>query len=369
MKCSLILLIIFLLLACEESVSETKKAPIIKSTTPYNYEWVRFGTIPDQIIQFSKNDDIYFVNANVGWAMASGYGEVYKTSNGGASWEKQLEADAYFRSMAFFDENVGFVGNLNGRERGSTMYMTEDGGATWNHVAALDTPAMDGVCGMSIADENTVYAAGRYTGRAIVAKSTDRGKTWSVKSLEPDMNMVVDVYFWHADSGIVTGGVGRDGDDLIPASTVIMSTFDGGATWTKRYETTRKTEWGWKLSFLAGHKKGFASIQSFRGGYSGTTYSTEYFLKTVDGGLTWTEHPFSAPDGKLYSAQAIGFVNDTVGWMGAWKSTQPALKTIDGGLTWRSDFSEGSFNRIRFLNDSTGFAIGNYLYRLKRTKK
>lgn len=375
MKLSIFCLLFFLI-ACEDNSSSEKKnepdpvePPPIVDVSEYDYKWEHYPTIPPRVEQMSKNDDIYFVNENVGWAMASSYGEIYKTTDGGNTWMLQLDTTAYFRAMGFLDENVGFVGNLRGAEYGGTMYMTQNGGASWAKVAELDSPFMDGVCGISIVDENTVYASGRYTGRAIVAKSTNRGANWELINLEPDMDMIVDVYFWTPNKGLVVGGVGRDGSSLKPARTVIMKTEDGGQTWTKTYTTTREAEWGWKINFLEGNERGFVSIQSFRGYLAGTTHNTEYFLKTTDGGNSWTEHAFSAPNGELYSSQAIGFVNDTVGWMGSWRSSQPALKTTDGGLTWQTDFTEGTFNRIRFTSDSTGYATGNYLYKLKRTKK
>ena len=60
-------------------------------------------------------DDIFFLNEQLGWAANGPGGTVYKTTNGGESWEQQLQLNSYFRNIEFIDENVGFVGTLDGK--------------------------------------------------------------------------------------------------------------------------------------------------------------------------------------------------------------------------------------------------------------
>jgi hypothetical protein len=59
-----------------------------------------------------KQDDIYFVNDRIGW-YANGAGKIYKTSDGGSTWQKQLDqSGTYFRCLAFLDDNHGYAGNI-----------------------------------------------------------------------------------------------------------------------------------------------------------------------------------------------------------------------------------------------------------------
>ena len=107
---------------------------------------------------------------------------------------------------------------------------------------------------------------------------------------------------------------------------------------------------------------GYVSIQTGLWGIA----VDEYFLKTTDGGNTWSEHVFytagqSAEFGG-YSTQGIGFINKDIGWMGSYVK-QPTLMTLDGGVTWsESDFG-AHVNRIRFLSNNLGYASGKTVYK------
>lgn len=59
-----------------------------------------------------KQDDIYFVSPQVGWYV-NGSGKIFKTSDGGVTWELKLhKPGTYFRCLMFVDERLGFAGNI-----------------------------------------------------------------------------------------------------------------------------------------------------------------------------------------------------------------------------------------------------------------
>ena len=92
----------------------------------------------------------------------------------------------------------------------------------------------------------------------------------------------------------------------------------------------------------------------------------EYFLKTTDGGNTWTEHIFytsiQSTENGWFSSQAIGFINEDVGWMGSYVN-QPTLFTSDGGESWTESSFGWHVNRIRFLSGQLGYATGQTVYK------
>jgi hypothetical protein len=142
---------------------------------------------------------------------------------------------------------------------------------------------------------------------------------------------------------------------------LILRTEDSGDSWETVYLGERTMEWGWKISFPT-DSIGFVSIQIKP--YSDAT--TEYFLKTTDGGLSWIEIPFLIPDSteeEVYSSQAIGFITPDRGWMGSYIDTRPTLKTEDGGITWEEAGFGQNVNRIRFLNPWLGYASGKTVYK------
>ena len=142
---------------------------------------------------------------------------------------------------------------------------------------------------------------------------------------------------------------------------LILRTENSGDSWETVYLGERTMEWGWKISFPT-DSIGFVSIQVKP--YSDAT--TEYFLKTTDGGLSWIEIPFLIPDSteeEVYSSQAIGFITPDRGWMGSYIDTRPTLKTEDGGITWEEAGFGQNVNRIRFLNPWLGYASGKTVYK------
>lgn len=328
--CSLFLLTAgsVVLLACDDN----------ESRAPISAVWRALPSAATATVL--KHDDVFFVNPSVGW-FATRTGEIYKTSDGGESWQVQYEGDAYFRSMAFADSLRGWVGNLRG-EAGDVLYQTEDGGTTWSVVKLPSGPI--GICGIWVVDHTTVYAVGRVRGPAFVLKSSDGGKSWSAIDMSPYADELIDIYFWTPEEGIVVGSTA--------STALILETRDGGGTWERRYVGSRTGEDAWKISFPS-RTVGYVSIEAWG--------AEEYFLKTTDGGTTWEDKLFWS--GEIpYGAQGIGFVTPTRGWMGSYIPNNPTLKTEDGGETWQDAGFGKSVNRFRFLNDTLGYASGQTIY-------
>ncbi|HLP10640.1 MAG TPA: YCF48-related protein [Flavobacteriales bacterium] len=81
-----------------------------------------------------------------------------------------------------------------------------------------------------------------------------------------------------------------------------------------------------------------------------------FLLKTIDGGLTWTE--LTLP---LSFANRLYFMNNDRGYVIAGGVPVKLLKTIDGGVTWTGEFLDSSFVVMDFgmFNDSMGFYMNN----------
>lgn len=316
-------------------------------TTPH---WQELPYAPTATEELLKNDDLFFVNDTTGWVVTRS-GEIFKTDDGGISWNLQYATEAFFRTIGFADSQNGWAGNLKAEE-GNSLYHTSDGGETWLPVDNLPAPLPQGICGIYVADDTTVYAVGRIMGPPIFLRSRDGGASWVSFDLNTYAGMLVDVYFWNPDSGIIIGGTS---DNFSLSKMVILFTADGGDSWEVRYTGGRSSEWGWKISFPL-PDTGYVSIQRS----SAATSSTEYFLKTTDGGTTWNEFPFFD---STYSSQAIGFVTPSVGWMGSFLADRPTLMTTDGGATWSDAGFGQNVNKIQFLSPQLGYASGRSVYK------
>jgi photosystem II stability/assembly factor-like uncharacterized protein len=296
-----------------------------------------------------RHDDIWFVDESTGW-MVNGIGDIHKTADGGSTWILQANTGRYNRAVTFTDSQTGFVGHLNATN-GIALTKTTNGGLAWNPVM-LPVPVPHGICGLWAAGEATVYGVGAYYGYPTLVKTTNNGATWTTKDMSPWCGALVDCYFWHPDSGIAVGST-PPGATRQPR---ILTTYDGGDTWTVSWTGPRMRELCWKISFPS-RDIGYVSIENLAG------TGSAYFVKTKDGGLTWTESLFSAT---YRNCQGIGFVDETIGWLGGWSFQTEG--SGDGGETWSADGWGLQINRFRFPSPNVGYACGDRIYKWLRNQ-
>ena len=312
----------------------------------------RWRTLPNAPVSTGRMEDLFFINPSVGWVLSTNYGdpsgwlgEIWKTTDGGATWALQLTLDQYLRSVGFADSLTGWVGTVFNPD--SLLYQTTDGGASWSLVENIPEPRPQGICGISVVNDSVMYASGRYFGPARVIKTTDRGTSWTSMDLSAHAGALVDCYFKSPDSGFV---VGSNNSDYENGYGRVLFTSDGGSTWTTRYAGSRLGELSWKIQFLTG-TTGYVSIEKF-------SEESTYYLKTTDGGATWSEQLFlNTP----YEVQGIGFASDSLGWLGGWGGD--TYETTDAGASWHLAGFGYIINRFRFLNDKLAYAVGETVYK------
>ena len=286
-------------------------------------------------------DDLCFLDATQGW-VCDGGGRVFHTADGGVSWELLRDGtEPYLRAIRFSDPQHGWVGTLFSD---TILYRTTNGGLLWTGVVDIPEPRPNAICGLSVASSQVIYGVGSFSGPGRVIKSSDGGATWTSKDLDPLANTLVDVYFRSATEGFAVGSIGQFPNG---SRAVVLATTDGGDTWQQRFVGSRLGEWGWKISFPT-PLIGYVSLEREAG--------PMFFLKTEDGGQTWTELPF--PN---YNEQGIGFVTPGIGWVGG--AGNPTFGTTDGGATWTQTPWGYYLNRFQFLSPTLGYGCGVTIYR------
>jgi photosystem II stability/assembly factor-like uncharacterized protein len=316
-----------------------------------------------------KQDDISFVNPDVGW-YGNGAGKLFATRDGGETWTKVFDQPGTFiRALGFADEKNGYLGNVGteyypGVTDETALYRTRDGGLTWSPVTAEGIAIVRGICGIDIVPRTTIYqgelrsnpiihAAGRVGGPATMLRSIDGGDTWKVIDLRSHAGMILDVKFFDADNGLVCAATATD---VSQANALMLRTADGGATWSEVYRSARAFENCWKMSFPT-RDVGYATVQNYEDGKS-----RRVFIKTTDGGKSWTELPLV--DDAAVRQFGIGFVDPNTGWIGTGTT---GFATTDGGATWTPAEMGRAVNKIRILRYGKSvrvYAIGVQLHRL-----
>lgn len=286
-------------------------------------------------------DDVFFLNANVGWAANGYYAAVYKTIDGGDNWTLQtnntvLGSNHYFRNIEFLDENIGFLGTLNGK-----FYRTTNGGTSWDLVTINPNP--QAICGLDCVGPSTVYGCGAYFFPAYIIKSTDSGQTWEYIDMSAYADALVEVLFLDENTGFAAGNNAT--------GAVVLKTVDGGQTWSTLYNGTISGEYVWKLQVLTGNPNIIFGAVEAAAPNNGT------LIKSVDGGQTWVVK--NAPEPEI---QAVGFVDENTGWMGG--HATGFYQTTDGGDTWVNTTVGSNLNRIFIMSPTLAYACGTTIYKM-----
>lgn len=344
-------------------------ASILSLTLP-EYEWRKMKTDAFP----GKQDDIAFVNEDVGWYV-NGYGNIYHTEDAGDTWQKQLEKKgSFFRAIGFIDEQTGFVGTVGTDYFPNVtdtipLYGTKDGGETWNPVA-YSGPYVKGICAIDIVKEQFInhgeidfryhiYAVGRVGSPANIIVSNDSGKTWKSSELNSDAKMLFDIKMFDKNVGIACAATS---EDIANSNALILKTTDGGKSWKKVYQSTRPFETTWKTSFPT-RDVGYVTIQSYN---PDPNVVQQRIAKTIDGGDTWFEIDL-VKDNKARQF-GIGFIDPDRGYVG---TMNQGYETVNGGETWSPvDLGKGC-NKIRIYEkpngEKFGYAIGVDVLKLETT--
>ncbi len=188
--------------------------------------------------------DVHGVDANRAYVLSAGAGElsrIYKTLNGGDSWELQFkndEPEGFYDCFDFWDEQrgVAYGDAVNGELR---ILVTADGGATWTQVPGETLPAAQPGEGGFAASGTCVevWEGGRAwisTGNAETARvliSEDWGRSWRAVEtplISGEAAGSTTITFRDHLNGLVLGGdlANRKGH----TDNVAVSR-DGGFTW------------------------------------------------------------------------------------------------------------------------------------------
>ncbi len=161
------------------------------SSTTNNFSW------------FTKHSfamtDVDFPTPNIGYI--SGYGAVYKTTDGGNTWNFLSPKNDFFNGMCWYNALEGIVIGWEG-----TICKTTDGGATWNTIRNGNSPLLKKIR-MKAIEKNSRDELIIVGDNGCVLQSVDRGEHWIALKNEISEDLEA-VYF---SNDLTFFAVGNDG--------------------------------------------------------------------------------------------------------------------------------------------------------------
>ena len=231
------------------------------------------------------------------------------------SWEvlNPKPSSGSYRSLVF-NNNRGFA--INDSQQ---LIITADYGQSWSvkqQVSSANDIKFFGNNGYIVGDSGYVL------------KSVDSGETWSVINVGASENLnSVDVF---SNKIIISSG-----------TNLYVST--DGVSWNK-IPFNIPNVWAVKTVFTSSSK--------------GVVYTKGSIFRTADGGNTW--NLTYGDNQKANDLNLLYFKNENEGYLHDYHRN--FLKTVDGGQTWSAVVANIPY-RVKsafFINESTGFLVGQY---------
>jgi photosystem II stability/assembly factor-like uncharacterized protein len=182
---------------------------LVLKTTTGGSDWIELTNNINE-----KLYSVYFESILLGWAV--GKNIVYRTSDGGLSWQEKKRDTAWYYDLYFADQNNGWV--VGDSLAYGVILRTSDGGDSWIKIFETYFGYLSSI---KFASQNIGYSAGE---NSIVAKTSDGGLTWSdIVVISQGNYDWQEVYFVDDNIGWLV--------DLFGA---VIKTTDGGLTWTEQ---------------------------------------------------------------------------------------------------------------------------------------
>ncbi len=378
----------------------------ILKTTDGGLIW---NSLPTGVV-FDLNS-VDFVDSLVGYAAGGDYDDwkVLKTTNSGNSWV-DMSSDIPFTygsaiSIKFNDANTGFIGGGH-TPHYNRIYKTTNGGITWNQPTIAPYSNIkeknneEQTCTFKSGGINSIYFKDSNTGFAVagdgggfyraIYSTTDGGSTWNEKYVGEEEAGIISIYLTNSGKGWAVGFNGA-----------IFISEHNGASWTQILSGNRYSCWtgddlysvfsindsivwaaGYRASCIGGG--GNVILKTTDGGkiwktkllnqYNGGTINSVYFANkyfgwavgegttglyiTTDGGENWIEY------GNRYSS--VIFIDQYNGWATKGNYDVGIYKSTNGGITWIQK-SSASSSSVFFSDVDNGWAVGKEGSILKST--
>ncbi|MFY9610310.1 MAG: YCF48-related protein [Blastocatellia bacterium] len=261
---------------------------IILRTTDGGQSWAE-KTVEQPGIVIPRLNCIYFVSPEVGWVVGVDLADnplLLKTTDAGENWVVSRIGVNQIPMIVFFtDSETGWMGGATaapGEDEGSggpsVILGTTDGGRTWQ--PQLNTPAS--IYDICFVDKTHGWASGT---RGAIYHTDDGGRTWNSQRSELEMGDgpinvsseaakqfgLVGIQFIDAEHGFAAASAEEEDTGRL------LATSNGGTTWRRQWIVADS---GVRDVCFINPNEGWA-----------VTDRGQYVYHTIDGGRTWMSEP------------------------------------------------------------------------------
>jgi photosystem II stability/assembly factor-like uncharacterized protein len=324
--------------------------PVLFATADGGQTWQKSfdagAALGNKFMYWGGTAGLAFTDTKNGWLFFKDGGwqaYLYRTTDGGATWQQQTKDVASGRTVAGVPVFVGSTGWLpvahGAAPIAGGLWITRDAGEHWSMVGGNDR--FGSVGNVSLVSPTVGWALGIETQEHdFLVKTTDGGQTWT--QVLPALGPNGAISLTAGGKGM---GIGTPAD-----ANAILATTDGGATWT---QTSR----------LESRPVAVAADAQGNGWVVTGTPDHWAIMKTADGGRSFTtlaEIPVGGPGNPLTPTVPYFRMFDEKNGLlqtGDFPSTI-LLATTDGGVTWQQQFSiqrpPASWTNFSFVSPTTG---------------
>jgi len=254
---------------------------------------------------------VFFVSDDEGWITSSSHAEIYRTTDGGKTFEVQTTLNTC-NAIHMLNENIGYSGGKSG-----FIYKTTDGGENWNFFGTMVANLAD----ISFPPTgDTGYACGI------------NGNIWSI-----------------SNTGVNKMTSNINGD--LHAISFPVNSEEGWVCGGSVIRHYKNSIWNGDQDMPSGGYNAIFMVDSLNGWVVG---DGGVIAHTSDG-KNWFEQTNSSTN----SLFDLFFLNTINGW--AIGSGGTIIQTSDGGTTWNivgADLTTNSLTGVHFTSSTNGYVVG-----------